>query len=124
MLLCPSSICSVFQFVYFSYCSVFMYMPVSTNKINDYRYRTFLNRKVPQTNKELLYAFFWVVPRLLNFICRRFGTLCSIFIGRYLPMKMEQTVCSETSAYKIQTLGNYPEDSIQQYLYNHHSHMF
>jgi len=30
-----------------------------------------------------------------------------------LPMKMEQTECSETSAYKIQTLGNYPEENIQ-----------
>jgi hypothetical protein len=28
-------------------------------------------------------------------------------------MKMEQTVCSETSAYKIQTPGNYPEESLQ-----------
>ena len=44
----------------------------------------------------------------------------SIFIGKqvnnlftYLPMKMEQTECSETSAYKIQTPGNYPEENIQ-----------
>ena len=29
-------------------------------------------------------------------------------------MKMEQTACSETSAYKFQTPGNYPEESIQQ----------
>jgi len=28
-------------------------------------------------------------------------------------MKMEQTECSETSAYKIQTAGNYPKESIQ-----------
>jgi len=28
-------------------------------------------------------------------------------------MKMEQTECSETSVYKIQTPGNYPEESIQ-----------
>jgi len=28
-------------------------------------------------------------------------------------MKMEQTECSETLAYKIQTPGNYPEESIQ-----------
>ena len=28
-------------------------------------------------------------------------------------MKMEQTECSETSAYKIQTPGNYLEESIQ-----------
>jgi hypothetical protein len=31
----------------------------------------------------------------------------------YLPMKMEQIECSETSAYEIQTLGNYPEENIQ-----------
>jgi hypothetical protein len=28
-------------------------------------------------------------------------------------MKMEQTECSETSAYKIQTPGNYAEENIQ-----------
>jgi len=28
-------------------------------------------------------------------------------------MKMEQTECSEMSAYKIQTPGNYPEENIQ-----------
>jgi len=31
----------------------------------------------------------------------------------YLPMKMEQTECSEKSAYKIQTPGNNPKESIQ-----------
>jgi hypothetical protein len=30
-------------------------------------------------------------------------------------MKMEQTECSETSAHKIQTPGNYPEENIQQF---------
>jgi hypothetical protein len=30
-----------------------------------------------------------------------------------MPMKMEQTECSEMSAYKIQKPGNYPEESIQ-----------
>jgi hypothetical protein len=28
-------------------------------------------------------------------------------------MKIKQTECSEISAYKIQTPGNYPEESIQ-----------
>ena len=28
-------------------------------------------------------------------------------------MKMEETECSETSAYKIQTPGNYPEENMQ-----------
>jgi hypothetical protein len=31
--------------------------------------------------KNHLYSIFWVIPRCLNFICRRFGTLCSISIG-------------------------------------------
>ena len=31
----------------------------------------------------MLYVFFWVIPRRLNFIYRRFGTLFSIFMGRY-----------------------------------------
>jgi len=31
----------------------------------------------------------------------------------YLPKKMEHSECSETSAYKIQTPGNYPEENIQ-----------
>ena len=35
------------------------------------------------------------------------------FLHTYPPMKMEQTECSEMSAYKIQTPGNYPEESIQ-----------
>jgi len=30
-------------------------------------------------------------------------------------MKMEQTECSETSAYKIQTPGNYPEENIKHF---------
>jgi len=32
---------------------------------------------------------------------------------KYPPMKMEQTKCSETSAYKIQTPGNHPGKRIQ-----------
>jgi hypothetical protein len=63
----------------------------------------------------MLYAFFWVIPRRLNFICQRFGTLYLFHLHRqtYLPMKMEQIERSETSAYKIHTPGNYPVETIQ-----------
>ena len=69
----------------------------------------------------MLYAFLWVIIRRLDFICRRFGTLCLFHLHRqvvsfysHLPAYEEGTECSETSAYKIQTPGNYPKESIQQ----------
>jgi len=47
------------------------------------RYQPKHVEQFPDINK-LLYVFFWVIPRRLNFICRRFGTLCSIFIGKWV----------------------------------------
>ena len=35
----------------------------------------------------MLYVFFWVIPRSLNFICRRFGTLCLFHLHRQVGMK-------------------------------------
>ena len=81
----------------------------------------------------MLYAFFWVIPRRLNFIFRRFGTLFvpyyfpSQTFSRIIPQTCPQpssffthlpayedgTECSETSEYKIQTAGNHPKESIQ-----------
>jgi hypothetical protein len=50
----------------------------------------------------MLYAFFWVIPRYLNFVCQHFGTLCLFhlhrrvgmkkFLRSYPPMKVEQSV--------------------------------
>ena len=55
-------------------------------------------------------CFFLGSSRRLNYICRRFGTLyLFLHLHRHLPMKMEQIVCSETSAYIIQTPGKYPK---------------
>jgi hypothetical protein len=73
----------------------------------------------------MLYAFFWVIPRRLNVIFRRFGTLSHlhrrvvmkddlVILHTYPPVKMEQTEFSETSAYKIETPRNYPEESTQR----------
>jgi len=36
-----------------------------------------------------------------------------IILHTYPPTKLQQTECSETLAYKIQILRNYPEESIQ-----------
>jgi hypothetical protein len=36
-----------------------------------------------------------------------------VILRTYLPMKVEWAECSETFTYKIQTMGNYPEESIQ-----------
>jgi hypothetical protein len=75
----------------------------------------------PNTTKKMLYFFFWVISRCLNFIFRRFGTLCLFHLHRRIDMKdpsylhtyEDGTECSETSAYKIQTPGNYPGENIQ-----------
>jgi hypothetical protein len=52
-----------------------------------------------ETKISKFYAFFWVIPRRLNFISRRFGTLYLFHLHRqvgmlhtYLLMKMEQCV--------------------------------
>jgi len=63
----------------------------------------------------MLYAFFWVIPRRLEFIRRRFGTLCLFHLHRQvdLPTYEDGTECSDTSAYKLQTPGNYPKEGVQ-----------
>jgi hypothetical protein len=66
--------------------------------------------------RRVLNVFFWVTLQRLNFICRRFGTLCLFHLHRRVGMKMKQTECSETSAYKIQTPGNYPEERIIHFI--------
>jgi hypothetical protein len=64
-----------------------------------------------------LYYFFWVIPWRLTFICRLFGTLCSICIGGVNGVqrmwRWKRQECSETSAYKIQTTGNHSKERIQ-----------
>ena len=74
-----------------------------------------------------------MIHRRLNFICRRFRTLCSTFIGgvsrknnrgeiipAYTAYK-DGTDYSETSAYKIQRSGNHPKETIPHL---HHSENF
>jgi hypothetical protein len=77
----------------------------------------------------ILYDFFWVIPRRLNFICLCLGTLepklfpytpqhlsnlvHSTHTHTYLPMKMEWAEGSETSVYKNHTPGNYQKEIIQ-----------
>jgi len=61
----------------------------------------------------MLYSFFRVIPRRLNFMCRRFGTLCSIFKSCVHTTHEDGAECSETSVYKIQTPRNQPKEKIQ-----------
>jgi hypothetical protein len=47
------------------------------------------------------------------------------YYSSYLSAYEDGTECSETSAYKIQTPGNYPEENIQQLLNEfEYSHLF
>jgi hypothetical protein len=40
-------------------------------------------------NFGFLYAFFWVIPWRLNFICQRFGTLCLFCLHRQVGIKYD-----------------------------------
>jgi hypothetical protein len=53
---------------------------------------------------------------VLNVVCFRFGTLCLFHLHRRISAYEDGTECSKTSAYKIQTPVNYPEESIKQCL--------
>jgi hypothetical protein len=50
-----------------------------------------------------------------NFFLYKYRNISQTYfiLHTHLPMKVEQTACSETFAHKIQTPGNYPEESIQ-----------
>jgi hypothetical protein len=81
------------------------------------------------------YTFFWVILRRVNFTlspCHSPSYWLRLFYSQtfsrintpkflktshslYLPAYEDGTECSETSAYKIQTPGNYPEESIQYF---------
>ena len=66
--------------------------------------------------KKLNYCQCDVVQFQANFILNVIsGFVVCLLLGNSPASEfyMEQTECSETSAYKIQTPGNYPEDSIQ-----------
>jgi hypothetical protein len=43
---------------------------------------------VGMRNSNMLYAFFWVIPQHLNFICLRFGTRCLSHLHRQTPTRL------------------------------------
>jgi len=49
-----------------------------------------------------------------TFSCINILTFLKFSHSSYLPANEDGAECSETSAYKIHTPGNYPEESIQQ----------
>ena len=67
-----------------------------------------------------LCVFFWVSPASEFYMPTFRNTLTvpssqagGMNTSYHLPMRMEQIECSETSAYKTQTPGNYPKENIQ-----------
>ena len=71
----------------------------------------FIREKIWLENSLNLLAQAIFDPNLSRINTPTFSDL--VILRTYPPVKMEQTECSETSAYKTQTPGNYPEESIQ-----------
>ena len=68
---------------------------------------------------KLSYYFYWAISRRLNFMFRRFGTLCPFHLHRrcklpaYSTMKMEQSV-PKCRHIKIHKPGNHPKERTQR----------
>ena len=65
----------------------------------------------------MLYASFWVIPRHLNFVGQRFRTLCLFHLHRQVGLCRWNRVFWNVGI-QIQTLGGFPEESIQQNMYS------
>jgi len=59
-----------------------------------YSYAYMIWQSVIFQSSKKLYVFFWVIPRRLNFICRRFGTLCLF--------RLHGQVATQKKTYNIQ----------------------
>jgi len=80
---------------------------------------------LPWTNRllEFLISNFRLVLNIVCFLLSNSGYLYSNILkpthSSYLSAYEDGTECSETSAYKILTPGNYPEESVQHSLLEH-----
>ena len=89
------------------------------------------------TNAQLLYALFLVIPRSLNFICRRFGTFCLFHLYRRIPIRLwrwnRQSVpkrrhtkfrrrgITQKKAYNIQNTAKVWNQEIHNYFTNYYN---
>ena len=109
---------------YFADCRVkknIRIISASTQTGTRQRYHRLVQHALPEAllkvNFTLQFVPFWVIPRRLSSNCQCFGTHRRFHLHRqvneayfiHLPMKMEPTVSSETSAIRTQTPGNYPK---------------
>jgi len=72
----------------------------------------------------VLFAFLWVIPGSLNFICRRFGTHCLFHLHRQVGAFLYAPTClwrwnrqsvPKRRHIKFRRPGNYPKENIQHW---------
>jgi hypothetical protein len=59
----------------------------------------------------VLYAFYWVIPRRLNFICRHFGTLCLFHLHRRVGIKKYLPAYEDGTDRVFRNVGIYNSDA-------------
>jgi hypothetical protein len=66
----------------------------------------------------MLYVSFCVIPRRLNFIRRRFGTLCSIFIAKYVNKFTQKKTYNKLTCFdkyiKVKDSGHMEQSKMYQ----------
>jgi hypothetical protein len=67
---------------------------------------------------KLLYAFFWVIPRRLKFICRRFGTFCLFHLHRQVRVRRMNWVSEILGYHKGKGLAVFSSERLADTCWN------
>ena len=81
----------VSRFTVAKFWNVFIHKYANMALMVEQNVRHFIRLGPNLTTSLMLCAFFWVIPRRLNFICRRFGTPCLFHLHRQVGMKYDST---------------------------------
>jgi len=76
------------------------------------------------TRTILCLLYFLVIPRRLNFICRRFGTLCYVFVDVAYTIKFRSREITQKKAYNIQNTAKVLNQEFYIYIYMLYLHEY
>jgi hypothetical protein len=83
-----------------------------------------LYARMELTRTILCLLYFLVIPRRLNFICRRFGTLCSVFVDVVYTIKFRSREITQKKEYNIQNTAKVLNQEFYIYMLYLHEYVW